>query len=276
MNRSLIGLGALLALTACGGGDSAPKPQKSTTGSTSSSTAETTTTAKSTDTGGAAKASGSQDWNDSMGTATVSGAIKFEGVAPENKAITMSDVDPKCPGGAEETILVSNGGLANVVISVNKGLDGYKFAKGTGAVNLDQKGCQYIPHVLAMQAGQTVSITNSDDTVHNVHSYSKRNQAFNQAQPAGAGAIEKKMSQKDKSFPIKCDMHAWMNCQVVVFDHPFFTVSDENGNFTLPKLPAGTYKLVAEHESLGKQEAEVTVADGGTETVTFSYGQSAP
>lgn len=273
MNRYLIGFSALLALTACGGGDSAPKPQS--TSKPSSSTPSETDSAKEADkpadSGGAAKASGSQDWSDSMGTATVSGAIKFDGEAPARESISMAS-DPKCPSaGMGEAVIVNDGGLANVVISVSKGLDGYKFAKGSGSVNLDQKGCQYIPHVLAMQAGQTVSITNSDDTVHNVHSYSKRNKSFNQAQPAGADAIEKKMDQRDKSFPIKCDMHAWMNCQVVVFDHPFFTVSDEKGNFTLPKLPAGTYTLTAEHESLGKQETTVTVADGAAGEASFTF-----
>ena len=79
------------------------------------------------------------------------------------------------------------------------------------------------------------------------------------------------MGQKDKMFPIKCDMHAWMNCYVSVFDHPMYTVSDDKGNFTLPKLPAGTYTLTAEHETLGKQETEITVADGGSANASFTF-----
>ena len=275
MNRYLIGLGALLALTACGGGEAAPKPQSSTSNSSPSKPAagEPAAKAETAKPAAAAKATGSQDWKDAMGTATVSGLVKFDGTAPERKVVDTS-ADAKCAhseGLLEETVVVNNGGLANVIISVEGGLEGYKFEKGTGSVTLDQHGCQYIPHVLALQAGQKITIKNSDDTVHNVHSYSKRNQAFNQAQPAGAAAIEKEMGQKDKLFPIKCDMHSWMNCQVVVFDHKFFTVSDENGKFTLPKLPAGTYTLMAQHESLGKQEATVTVAEGGAQTVDFTF-----
>ncbi len=273
MNRTLIGVCALLSLAACGGGEGPPQPKATTN---SSKPAASNDAPKAGDSKPAAQdpkpAGGSQDWNASMGTATVSGKIAFAGDAPVMPVIDMSS-DGKCvaDGAKEESVVVNGGGLANCIVSVTKGLDGYKFADGSGKVMVDQKGCKYIPHVVAMQAGQTISISNSDDTVHNVHSYSKRNQAFNQAQPAGAAPIEKEMSRKDKMFPVKCDMHSWMNCHVAIFDHPFFTTSDASGNFTLPKLPAGTYTVTAEHETLGKQEVSVTVADGATATAALTF-----
>lgn len=271
MNRTLIGVCALLTLAACGGGEGPPKPATTSTKAPASNDAP-----KADDTKPAAQdpkpAGGKKDWAASMGTSTVSGKIAFDGDAPMMAVIDMSS-DPKCltDGTTEESVVVSDGGLANCIISVTSGLDGYEFGDGSGKVTIDQKGCQYIPHVIAMQAGQTISISNSDDTVHNVHSYSKRNQAFNQAQPAGAAAIDKEMSRKDKMFPVKCDMHSWMNCHVAIFDHPFFTTSDASGNFTLPMLPAGTYTVTAEHETLGKQEVSVTVADGATAMAAMTF-----
>ncbi|MFT4538777.1 MAG: plastocyanin [Planctomycetota bacterium] len=277
MNRYFIGISALLAFTACGGGDSAAPADTNTPASKPADNgSDTKAPDKAPDTGaadtGSTPKAGKQDWAASMGTATVSGMVKFEGTAPATEAVDHSGSDPVCTVAImDESIVVADGALANVVISVSKGLGGYKFAKGTGSVSLDQKGCRYVPHALAMQQGQTISISNSDGTVHNVHSYSKRNQGFNTAQPAGTPAIEKQMKQKDKMFAIKCDMHSWMSCNVVVFDHPFFAVSDAAGKFTLPKLPAGDYTLTAEHETLGKQTATVTVTDGGTGDAAFSF-----
>lgn len=276
MNRYLIGLCALL-VTACGGGDGgAPKPAKTNDSKPKADApAKTAEAAKPAETQAKPAAGGVQEWAASMGTATVSGKVKFNGQAPTRKVIAM-DSDPKCAamGGEnlEEAVVVNDGGLANVVVSVTGGLDNYNFSDASGSATITQKGCRYIPHVIAMQAGMKLEITNEDDTVHNVHSYSKRNQAFNQAQPAGAGAIEKEMKRKDKLFPIKCDMHSWMNCNVVVFDHPFYAVSDAKGNFTLPMLPAGNYTLTAEHPTLGKSTTDVTVTDGGMATAEFSFG----
>lgn len=211
-------------------------------------------------------------WTEALGTATVTGKVEFRGEAPERELLDMSS-DPKCAaeGARRETVVVADGGLANCVVSVTKGLEEFAFEDGSGAVPVDQRGCRYRPHVLALQAGQTLRITNSDPTVHNVNASPKRNPPFNLAQPEGAPPIERELGRKDKLFPIKCDMHAWMSCHVAVFEHPFFTVSDAGGSFTLPQLPAGSYTLTAEHESLGKRTAEVTVASGATAEATFTF-----
>ena len=158
MNRYLIGLSALLAITACGGGDS-PAP-----GTPNSKPEPKTEAPKTGDKpaakpdAGSSKKAAKADWADSMGTATVSGMVKFEGEAPA-PAIVDTSSDAKCSSEvADESLVVNNGGLANAVISVSKGLEGYKFAKGTGSVALDQLGCRYIPHVIAMQAGQKILV----------------------------------------------------------------------------------------------------------------------
>jgi plastocyanin len=222
---------------------------------------------------GASPLEDKEKWDASTGDATVSGRITFKGKAPERKTIDMGS-DAKCSAhekALEETIIVTDGGLQNVVISISKGLKGWKFPKGEGAVKLTQKGCVYRPHVLAVQAGQKLEVSNNDNTVHNVHTFSRRNQAFNMAQPAGAAPIKKAMKRKDKLFLVKCDMHDWMKAYVVVFDHPFFTVSDATGAFSLTGLPPGTYTISAQHETLGTQSAEVTLAKGASETLNVVF-----
>lgn len=213
------------------------------------------------------------DWADSMAKATVSGAIKFKGDAPE-RAVLDTSSDGKCHGPEilDETVIVSDaGGLKNVFVWVSDGLDDYKFETPTEPAVLTQKGCTYVPHVLGVMEKQTLQILNEDATTHNVHSFSKKNKGFNQAQPEGAPALEKVFKRDEDLFQIKCDMHAWMGCWVAVVENPFFTVSDDAGNFSLPKLPAGTFEISLRHETLGTQTKTVTVVEGADQALEFSF-----
>jgi len=73
---------------------------------------------------------------------------------------------------------------------------------------------------------------------------------------------------------IKCEVHPWMSAYAGVLDHPYFAVAMQGGTFELPKLPAGTYTIEAWHEKLGTQEQSVTVTDGGTSDIVFTFGTS--
>ena len=139
---------------------------------------------------------------------------------------------------------------------------------------LDQKGCIYMPHVFGMVAGQELLIKNSDATLHNIHSMPKVNKEFNFAMPK---VVKEKKSTFSLSEPdpfyIKCDVHPWMKSWVLVSDHPFFAVTDENGNFSIEGIPAGTYEVVCWQEKFGKRTItkKVTIGDGDTtENFVFS------
>ena len=123
-------------------------------------------------------------------------------------------------------------------------------------------------------AGQVVEIRNSDATLHNIHSQSKTNRAFNIAMPK---VVKKKNYTFDKSeapFIIKCDVHPWMRTWAGVFDHPFYAVTDDMGKFTLENVPAGTYTVTAWHESskrLPAQTTEITVSDDQVASLDFTF-----
>lgn len=268
MNRLKIALITLLSLSACRRDDGPPPAVQSGSAQTDPNSGGASATGKQ------ASSSEAVNWEDSLGTCSVSGKVSFLGEAPSMAPIDMSQ-ELKCGSdNQEEGVLVQDGGLANVVISVSQGLVGYEFAPGTGDFLLNQEGCRYVPHVVAMRAGMQLVIANSDPLTHNVNSKSRRNRGFNDAQPAGAPPLQKAMNRREGMFSISCDMHAWMRCFVSVFEHPFYTVSDSNGAFSLPKLPPGKYTLTAEHETLGKQKVEVTVGSEESVSANFSFGQS--
>jgi len=198
--------------------------------------------------------------------ATVAGKISLEGTAPANAPIRMN-ADPACVAAnkgqkpTQHTFVSEGGGLGNVFVYVQSGLNG-TFPAPTTPVVLDQKGCQYIPHVFGVQVGQPIEVVNSDPTLHNVHATPKTNAEFNTAQPIQGMKTSHTFTAKeaDVVVPFKCDVHGWMNASVGVLDHPYFAVSAPDGSFSIPNLPPGSYTLGAWHERLGTQTLQVTVA----------------
>ena len=91
-----------------------------------------------------------------------------------------------------EVVTGDKGALANVVIYIKDGLPAdYTFTAPTDAVPLDQKGCMYEPHVVAVMAGQNVEVKNDDQTTHNIHPMPKDNREWNKSQPPGAAPIDR-------------------------------------------------------------------------------------
>jgi Carboxypeptidase regulatory-like domain len=212
----------------------------------------------------------------SADAATITGVVKLEGTAPKMPAIQMS-ADPYCqsqhPGGAgatdEEVVVGPAGELANVIVYVKNAPAGP--ATTTPAV-LEQKGCQYHPHVQVLEVGQPLQIRNDDATLHNVHAMPNNNSQFNEGQPV-QGMVSTKKFDKPEIIPfrIKCDVHGWMKSFMAVLPHPYHSVSQMNGTFSIGNLPPGTYTLTAWHEKYGTQEQQVTVGAKESKAITFTF-----
>ena len=207
--------------------------------------------------------------------ANITGSIKLEGAAPKAEAIKMN-ADPVCmregKGSMTEFFVTGEGGtLQNVFVYVKDGLGNRTFQAPQEAVVLDQRGCKYQPHVFGAMVGQPVEVVNSDPTLHNVHAMPKSNQEFNTGQPIQGMKFTHTFTAKEVMVPFKCDVHGWMNAYAGVLDHPYFAVTNENGQFELKGLPPGKYTVEAWHEKLGTQTQEITVGEKETKQADFTF-----
>ena len=194
---------------------------------------------------------------------TITGTVKFDGDVPERKQLKVDSDQETCGQHniISEALIVSNDtkGVKNVIVSIEDIEKGKKLLPSSNPV-LDQKDCVFLPHVVAVPAGATIEILNSDKVMHNVHSYAIKNSPFNEG-VSGGGKLPKKFDFPEV-VPVKCDVHKWMSGFIVVKGNPYFAVTDDNGNFKIDNVPAGAYKLQAWQETLGKQVKDVTVEAG--------------
>jgi plastocyanin len=199
---------------------------------------------------------------------SISGTVKFKGTAPAPKKLEVSkdkEVCGKTPK-VDQSLVVNNGNLANAVVTITDIKTGKKI--DAKKVTLDQKGCEYQPHVLAFPVGTTVEILNPDGILHNVHSYSKVNSPFNMAQPKFKKTLDVKID-KPEAIEVKCDVHGWMQGWLVATESPYVAVTDNSGNFKLADVPPGSYTVEVWHEKLGKNTQKVTVKAKEDAKVSF-------
>ncbi|MGH9644957.1 MAG: carboxypeptidase regulatory-like domain-containing protein [Terriglobales bacterium] len=206
-------------------------------------------------------------------TATIKGVVKFEGKLPKPKSITMSS-DPTCakqhpgPVPVQDVMTDAKGDLQNVVVFISDGLGDRSFEPPQQPAVVEQKGCMYLPHVVAMQANQSLHMVNDDATSHNVHPTPANNREWNKAEPPGA-TVDGTFAREEIAIPVKCNVHPWMRGYIAVFKHPYFAVTGKDGNFDLSGLPPGTYTIKAWHETLGTSTQTITI--GGKETKEISF-----
>jgi len=216
-------------------------------------------------------------YNPASATGRVFGSVMFEVTPPVMDSIRPSG-SRYCVINArnltDPSVLVTKDGkLQNAIVYVKEGWQGRSYPVPDDTAVIDQQKCVYVPHVLAVQTSQKVSILNSDDTFHNIHSQSQQNSPFNISQQSKGVVNTVSFDHSENPFRIGCNLHSWMYVWIGVFDHPFHVTSGEFGTYEL-KLPPGKYEIVAWHEKLGEKTKSVEVADNGSVQLDFSFDES--
>ena len=204
------------------------------------------------------------------------GKVQYEGKVPRAKKLNMA-ADPIC--GKSHTGPVFNESfkingeqyMENVMVWVMNPNHSLKVPETP--ITLDQVGCTYNPHVTGIMKGQNLIIKNSDKTLHNIHSMSEVNNNFNFAMPAKSDPSTKTFKKTENPFYIKCDVHPWMKSWMIVLDHPYWAVTNSDGNYSidLNGLEPGDYELCFWHEKWDKSmKAGGYCSDNYKQTITIA------
>jgi hypothetical protein len=209
-----------------------------------------------------------------LSAADITGKVTLKGTPPPEKELAVAD--GFCgPGSTAKTFkgrvyrTDASGGLEDVVVYL-------KDAPAGGPANaqpkvLDQKGCQYEPYVMALQVNEPLIVKNSDPVLHNVHTRPTvaGNKEQNQAQMAHGPDLKFSFPAAEQFMRVECNVHPYMVSYISVFEHPYFAVTDKDGNFTIKNVPKGNYTVEAAHRRAGKADQKVTVGDGNA-TANFT------
>lgn len=187
---------------------------------------------------------------------TLVGTIAIEGVTPSIGALIAkgtSSVDPTvcaADGAIPDESFVSgpNGGVSNVFLYLSKSPKGMSFDDPESQTVLDQAACIFKPHGLVWRTGVPLQLRNSDKVSHNVQMLTAKNGTPNSTMPPATDMTTTFKKAEPQPFQAKCAIHPWMSFYALVVDHPFAAVTDEEGKFTIPNLPAGEHTFRVWHE----------------------------
>lgn len=200
----------------------------------------------------------------------VSGTVYFSGTPLKTAPINMS-ADPSCKGANQsESLVVNEGKLQNVFVYLE---GGFTFSPSPQPVIVEQQGCRYVPHVVAVAVTQPVEFRNLDGTNHNIFGMPHANDSWNVSQPSQAPALTRTFRHAELMIPVRCNQHPWMKMYINVSDSPFFGVTDREGHSELKGVPPGTYDIVFVHEMLGTQRHTITVGAKEQKLVDVSFAR---
>jgi plastocyanin len=214
---------------------------------------------------------------DTATAGSVSGMILLDGAPPKPRVLNMAAAQA-CkkqhadnPATSEDVVPGDGGTLQNVVVYLQGDFSSYSFDVPQTPASLDQGGCQFQPHVVALMVGQPLDVSSTDKISHNVNAMAKTNATWNHTQSPNGQPYRQAFAHPEVAIPVKCNIHPWMKAYIAVLDSPYFAVTGHDGTFTLKNVPPGTYTLTAWQEAYGSTEQSITVGPHEDKSVTLSF-----
>ncbi len=183
---------------------------------------------------------------------TITGSVKWSGPLPKiptlaiNKDPEICDPQAQKKRDLERLVVGSNGGVANTVVFLKDVTRGKAMDLPEGRQFLNQKTCRYEPHILLVPDNGTLQLKSSDPILHTVHMSGASD--YNLPFPFANQTVSRTMN-REGLVNLRCNAgHVWMNAEMLVVSHPYYAVTDEDGNFKLNNVPPGEYEIEAWHE----------------------------
>lgn len=183
---------------------------------------------------------------------TITGSVKWSGPLPKipslviNKDPEICDPQAQKKRDLERLVVSADGGVANTVVFLKDITKGKAMDLPEGRQFLNQRTCRYEPHLLLVPANGTLQLKSSDPVLHTVHMSGSAD--YNLPFPFANQTVSRTMN-RDGLVDLRCNAgHVWMNAEMLVVQHPYYAVTDEDGNFKLTNVPPGDYEIEAWHE----------------------------
>jgi hypothetical protein len=229
---------------------------------------------------------------------TIKGEIVFGGdKIPPRKVIDVK-VDPNVCLATNKTANLKDGTILDEAVLINPKNKGLKnvmvwlmndpknplpihpnLMKFPKELVIDQPACMFFPRALAMREGQVFVVKNSATIQHNIRwiGDGENNQGGNVTIKPGGMAEVKDLKPQRLPLLLECNIHGWMKGRLAVFNHPYYAITDDDGNFKIEDAPVGTWNIMIYHEEfgyrVGKMGEPITVKGGVNDMCKLPMGK---
>lgn len=172
----------------------------------------------------------------------------------------------------DPVLLAADGQVARAIVAIKDIAAGKPWPKDRGGARVVQEKCAFHPYIQVVRKRAALTIVNKDPLLHNIHAYEligrARRSMFNIAQPA-AGQVDTRVlkTRRGHLVEIDCDAHNWMSAWIYLSHHPYVTITDDQGRFTISDIPPGQFDIAVWHPVLGKGGHPVTVVANAPATL---------